>query len=35
MDRLSGSVPVFVEEEGWEDTAEEIDDMFLPNAEIW
>jgi len=34
-ERLAGSLPVFIKEEGWEDTAEDVDDMFIPNAEIW
>lgn len=33
--RLSGSLPVWLEEEGWEEAAEELDDVFLGDAEIW
>lgn len=33
--RLGGSLPVAIKAEGWEATAEELDDMFLGDAEIW
>lgn len=35
VDRLSGDLPVFILAEDWETTAEEIDDRFLGDAEIW
>ena len=33
--RLGGSLPVVIEAEGWEDAAEELDSMFLGDAEVW
>jgi ribose 5-phosphate isomerase A len=33
-DRLTGALPVVIEGENWEDTAEELDDMFLSDAEV-
>ena len=30
-----GWLPVVIQDEGWEATAEQIDDMFLGDAEIW
>ncbi|KAL4423624.1 hypothetical protein ABPG77_009211 [Micractinium sp. CCAP 211/92] len=33
--RLGGSLPVALEEETWEETAEELDDIFLGDAELW
>jgi len=33
--RLRGPLPVFIDAEDWEDTAEELDDIFLGDAEIW
>ncbi|KAL4853873.1 putative ribose-5-phosphate isomerase 4 [Chlorella vulgaris] len=33
--RLGGTLPVAVEEEGWEDVGEELDDIFLGDAELW
>lgn len=35
MSRLQGNVPVLVSGETWEDTAEELDDLLLGDAEIW
>ncbi|GMH32711.1 hypothetical protein BSKO_00545 [Bryopsis sp. KO-2023] len=35
VERLGGSIPVVIEGETWEDTAEEIDTIFLGDAEIW
>ncbi|XP_044479410.1 probable ribose-5-phosphate isomerase 4, chloroplastic isoform X2 [Mangifera indica] len=32
---LEGSIPVLVQPLNWMDTAEEIDDMFLGDAEVW
>jgi hypothetical protein len=32
---LAGTVPVVVEEEAWEETAEEIDDLVLGIGDIW
>ena len=34
-ERLVGWLPVVIQDEGWEATAEQIDDMFLGDAEIW
>ena len=34
-ERLVGWLPVVIQDEGWEETAERIDDMFLGDAEIW
>ena len=33
--RLRGALPVLVAADTWEDTGEELDDTFLPDAEIW
>lgn len=33
--RLGGSLPVLVEGAEWEETAEELDDLFLGDAEVW
>lgn len=33
--RLNCSLPIAIESDGWEDTAEELDDMFLGDGEIW
>lgn len=33
--RLEGAVPVLIQQENWLDVAEEIDDMFLGDAEVW
>ncbi len=33
--RLAGSLPVWLEEDGWEESAEELDDIFLGDAELW
>lgn len=33
--RLRGVLPVVVEGEFWEDTAEELDDIFVGDAEVW
>ncbi|KAI3431827.1 hypothetical protein D9Q98_010580 [Chlorella vulgaris] len=33
--RLGGTLPVAVEEEEWEDVGEELDDIFLGDAELW
>ncbi len=35
VDRLSGHLPVFILADDWETTAEEIDDRFIGDAEIW
>ena len=35
VDRLRGELPVFIDAEDWEDIAEELDDTFLGDAEIW
>ena len=35
VSRLGGAVPVVVEGERWEDAGEELDDIFLGDAEIW
>lgn len=35
VDRLAGDIPVFIDADDWEATAEEIDDRFLGDAEIW
>lgn len=34
-DGLEGSVPVLVQSLNWMETAEEIDDLFLGDAEVW
>lgn len=33
--KLEGAVPVLIQQEDWLDVAEEIDDMFLGDAEVW
>lgn len=33
--RLTGTVPVFVRGEEWEEAAEELDDLVLGDAEVW
>lgn len=33
--RLGGALPVVIDADDWEDTAEEIDDIFLGDAEVW
>eukprot|EP00210_Caulerpa_lentillifera_P009377 g8939.t1 len=33
--RLNGTVPICIDDETWEDSSDEIDTMFLPNAEVW
>jgi len=33
--RLSGTLPIFIEDATWEDSSDEIDSMFLPDAEVW
>ncbi len=33
--QLQGNVPVLVDGKTWEDTAEELDDLLLGDAEIW
>ena len=33
--RLNASLPVFIEADSWEESAEELDDIFLGDAEIW
>eukprot|EP00850_Spirogloea_muscicola_P006827 SM000033S12348 [mRNA] locus=s33:378407:381735:+ [translate_table: standard] len=35
VERLSGSVPVLIKQDDWLDTAEEVDDCFLGDAEVW
>ena len=35
VDKLGGSVPVVIEAENWEEYAEELDDLFLGDAEVW
>ena len=35
VDRLQGNVPVLVSGKTWEDTAEELDDLLLGDAEVW
>ncbi|XP_058071652.1 probable ribose-5-phosphate isomerase 4, chloroplastic [Magnolia sinica] len=32
---LEGSIPVLVQSDNWMETAEEIDDLFLGDAEVW
>lgn len=34
-ERLGRELPVAIQAEGWEETAEELDDEFLGDAEIW
>ena len=33
--RLEGDLPVWVEADQWEDVGEELDDIFIGDAEIW
>ena len=33
--RLQGDLPVWVEADTWETTGEELDDIFIGDAEIW
>lgn len=33
--RLKGPLPVYIDADDWEETAEELDDIFLGDAEIW
>ncbi|KAG0578008.1 hypothetical protein KC19_5G198000 [Ceratodon purpureus] len=33
--KLEGAVPVLIQQENWLEVAEEIDDMFLGDAEVW
>jgi ribose 5-phosphate isomerase A len=33
--RLNASLPVFIDAASWEESAEELDDVFLGDAEIW
>ena len=35
VDKIGGSIPVVVEAENWEEHAEELDDLFLGDAEVW
>eukprot|EP00892_Ulva_mutabilis_P010596 jgi/Ulvmu1/7909/UM004_0141.1 len=35
VDRLGRDLPVLLDNEGWEDAAEEVDDIFVGDAEIW
>ncbi|KIZ04218.1 ribose 5-phosphate isomerase A [Monoraphidium neglectum] len=35
VSRLGASLPVAIVAEGWEEPAEELDDMFLGDAELW
>jgi len=35
VDRLGRDLPVLLQNDGWEDAAEEIDDIFVGDAEIW
>lgn len=35
VERIGGSVPVVVDAEDWEEHAEELDDLFLGDAEVW
>lgn len=35
VERLKGSFPVLIEGEEWEEPAEELDDLFLGDAELW
>eukprot|EP00249_Psilotum_nudum_P008360 c21222_g2_i1 orf=348-1250(-) len=34
-EQLDGAVPVLIEQDNWIETAEEIDDLFLGDAEVW
>lgn len=33
--RLHGDLPVIIDADDWEETAEELDDLFLGDAEVW
>ena len=33
--RLRGALPVVVDADYWEDIGEVLDDIFIPEAEIW
>lgn len=35
MSRLAGSMPITIKANNWEETSEQIDDIFLGDAEIW
>mmetsp|Transcript_14440 Transcript_14440/g.31279 ORF Transcript_14440/g.31279 Transcript_14440/m.31279 type:complete len:294 (+) Transcript_14440:62-943(+) len=35
VERLRGTLPVVVDSEAWEETAEELDDIFIGDAELW
>lgn len=35
MDRLGRDLPVLLENEQWEEAGEELDDIFIGDAEIW
>jgi hypothetical protein len=35
VDRLGRDLPVLVANDMWEETAEQIDDIFIGDAEIW
>lgn len=35
QERLTGALPVVIEDGDWESTAEELDDIFLTDAEVW
>eukprot|EP00270_Netrium_digitus_P018104 TRINITY_DN6823_c0_g1_i2.p1 TRINITY_DN6823_c0_g1~~TRINITY_DN6823_c0_g1_i2.p1 ORF type:complete len:368 (-),score=73.09 TRINITY_DN6823_c0_g1_i2:120-1223(-) len=35
VDKLEGDLPVLIKQEDWLETAEEIDDFFLGDAEVW
>jgi hypothetical protein len=35
VERLRGNVPVLVGGATWEDTAEQLDDLLLGDAEVW
>lgn len=35
MNGVEGSIPVLIKSGNWIDTAEEIDDLFLGDAEVW
>jgi len=35
VDKIGGSIPIVVDAEDWEEHAEELDDLFLGDAEVW
>ena len=35
VDRLGRDLPVLVESDMWEEAGEELDDLFIGDAEIW